>query len=235
LLAGINLAVAMPLVLWTESMDAAFMRDREHYAPKAAAVGSPTAKSDEGSNAQTEGVSFDPCHMIVELSTQERVLISANFPAVALTEWRSLCPARWTLAGMLHAGGWVPTPSSVVAQRQVDAGLLLLIALQWFLLGAFPIKGPWKWREPGMFITLFGFCSCSGLHPSGAELCATSGDLRILDMVLLVRSGHLESSLRMEMDRSTSGNQCDLTLFTLRPWPRIGSAGIVVPQIRDCR
>jgi hypothetical protein len=154
LLAGINLAVAMPLVLWAESMDAAFMRDREHYAPKAAAVGSPTAESDEGSNAQTESVSFDPCHMIVELSTQERVLIGANFPAVALTEWRSLCPARWTLAGMLHAGGWVPTPSSVVAQRKVDAGLLLLIALQWFLLGAFPIKGPWKWREPGMFITL---------------------------------------------------------------------------------
>ena len=78
LLAGINLAVAMPLVLWAESMDAAFMRDREHYAPKAAAVGSPTAESDEGSNAQTESVSFDPCHMIVELSTQERVLIGAN-------------------------------------------------------------------------------------------------------------------------------------------------------------
>ena len=146
--------------------------------------------------------------MIVELSTQERVLVGANFPAVALTEWRSLCPARWTLAGMLHAGGWVPTPSSVVAQRKVDAGLLLLIAVQWRLLGAFPIKGPWKWREPGMFITLlFGFRSCSGLHPSGGELCATPGDLRILDMVLLVRSGHLEShSLRMEMDRSASSN-----------------------------
>ena len=46
--AGINLAVAMPLVLWAESMDSVFMRDREHYAPKAAAVGSPTAESDEG-------------------------------------------------------------------------------------------------------------------------------------------------------------------------------------------
>ena len=154
LLAGINLAVAMPLILWAESMDAAFMRDREHYAPKAAAVDGPTAVSEEGSNAQAEGVSIDPCQRIGDFSTQERVLIGANLPALALTEWRSLCPAHWTLAGMLHAGGWVPTPSSLVAQRKVDAGLLLLIALQWFFLGAFPIKGPRKWREPGMFITL---------------------------------------------------------------------------------
>jgi hypothetical protein len=110
LLAGINLAVAMPLILWAESMDAAFMRDREHYAPKAAAVDGPTAVSEEGSNAQAEGVSIDPCQMIVDFSTQERVLIGANFPALALTEWRSLCPAHWTLAGMLHAGGWAPHP-----------------------------------------------------------------------------------------------------------------------------
>jgi hypothetical protein len=39
-------------------------------------------------------------------------------------------------------------------QKEVDVGLLLLITLQWFLLGAFPLTRSRRWREPGMFITI---------------------------------------------------------------------------------
>ncbi|MGA2850301.1 MAG: hypothetical protein ABSE46_15000 [Terracidiphilus sp.] len=46
----------------------------------------------------------------------------------------------------------------MAAQRRIDAGFGFLIALQWFLLGAFPlVRHPhWRrwWGEPGTFITV---------------------------------------------------------------------------------
>ncbi len=153
LLAVINLAVAIPVVLWADSLVAAHaaeMREREQHARTVT----------QPSSGQSVALSFDPCTTIDEYSAKENVLISANPIAITLTDWRAPCPGRWTLAGMLHADGWAYSPSAQRTQRKVDAGLLLLIALQWFLLGAFPIKGPRRWREPGMFITI---CSTLGI------------------------------------------------------------------------
>jgi hypothetical protein len=159
LLAGINLAVAVPLILLLESTDAAWFREREHYVQKIAPVETPPAVSGGTSSAKDDGVSFSPCSMTDIFSLREQIVINANLPAVFLTGWRNPCPANWTLSGMLHPNDWRSfMPSSLAVQRKVDAALLLLIALQWFLLGAFPIMGPRKWREPGMFITL-----CSAL------------------------------------------------------------------------
>jgi hypothetical protein len=70
-----------------------------------------------------------------------------------------VCPPGWTLAGRLHRiMTWQPTSSSMATQRKIDAGLGLMIAMQWFLLGAFPlVRNPsWRrwWGEPGSFITV---------------------------------------------------------------------------------
>jgi hypothetical protein len=39
-------------------------------------------------------------------------------------------------------------------QRKIDAGLCVFIAVQWFLMGAFPLVRTRKWwADPGAFIT----------------------------------------------------------------------------------
>jgi hypothetical protein len=153
LLAGINLAVAVPLILWTQSRDAAYVRD--FYVPRQAAETTPAAPN-QVSSWQTEGVSFSPCAALSHYPTQQEIVNFTNMPAaVLLVGWRSPCPRRWQLSGILHVDSLAsPTPSSIAAERRVDQGLLLLIALQWLLVGAFPLSSPGRpWREPGALIT----------------------------------------------------------------------------------
>jgi hypothetical protein len=156
LLAAINLAVALPLIVSLEMRDAAAIREHEQRFPSNTAAETTSATSNQTSDPEDKGVSikFNPYSMTYELSPQEKLVIFANVPVIALTDWRAPCPARWTLAGILKAGDWTPTSSFLVRRRRVDVGLLLLITLQWFLLGAFPIQGPRKCREPGMFILI---------------------------------------------------------------------------------
>ena len=89
---------------------------------------------------------------------QESVVQFANIPAFVLTGWRMDCPTTWSLSGKLHLIGWrPPSDSSMAAQRQVDSCLCLLIVLQWFLVGAFPlVQRRRPWGEPGFLIT---FCT----------------------------------------------------------------------------
>lgn len=144
---------AVPLVLLLGSRDEAYLRGRG-LGPADTSITSPPPVTRGDSDPKGERVSFDWCNGTDEFSVQENVVISANAPAFVATGWRRFCPAAWQLAGLLHAGGWAPTPSSIRAQKSVDLGLILSIALQWFLLGAFPLKGLSKLREPGMLITL---------------------------------------------------------------------------------
>ena len=84
-------------------------------------------------------------------------MFSLNPLAIVLTGWRDVCPPRWSLAGMLHLGGlWVvPTASSIAAQRWVDLGLAAIIAIQWFLVGGFPlVRSKRPWGEPEFVITV---------------------------------------------------------------------------------
>ncbi|MGA1983436.1 MAG: hypothetical protein ABSG84_13345 [Acidobacteriaceae bacterium] len=154
LLAAINLAVAVPLIVSLEMRDATAMRERKQPTPSSTATETAPAGPNQALGPKNEVVSFNPCWMTYELSPREKLVVFANLPVIALTDWRAPCPARWTLAGVLKAGDWTSGPSFLAKRREVDVGLLFLIALQWFLLGAFPIKGPRKWREPGMFITI---------------------------------------------------------------------------------
>lgn len=124
-------------------------------------------------------VSFSPCGMWVHYPPQVVVVQSADFPADFLTQWEEMCPPAWTLAGRLREKKtWPPTSSSMDTEGKIDAGLGLLIALQWFLMGAFPlVRNPsWRrwWSEPGSFLTVCavsaGLLALIPVVDSGARL-----------------------------------------------------------------
>jgi hypothetical protein len=153
LLAAINLTVAAPLVVSLELKDATYVRD--YYVPPKPGETPPPPPS-PATDSKNEGVSFDPCALLVHNPAQEELVNSTNLPALVLTGWRLDCSPSWSLSGMLHVDGLAPpTPSSMAAQRKVDLVLLLVIALQWLLVGGFPLRRPKRlWGEPGIFITI---------------------------------------------------------------------------------
>ena len=90
-----------------------------------------------------------------EYSMPVEVVQGADMPAVEFSGWSEVCPSHSTLAGILHAGYPWRGVSSIPAERKLSWGLGLLIALQWFLVGAFPLNRPKRWwSEPGAFITV---------------------------------------------------------------------------------
>jgi hypothetical protein len=151
LLAGIHLCIAVPLIVWLAANDATYVRDHSNSQQRLIdAPGVPT-----GHEGKT--ISVGPCRTIwVDCPAQITIVRLANFPAFVLTYWRSERPAPWSLAGVLHADSpWPPTPSSVAAQKRVDLGLIILIAVQWFLVGGFPLVRPRRWWwEPGIVVTI---------------------------------------------------------------------------------
>lgn len=152
MLAGVNLAVTIPVILWSESWDAAYLRD--HPVRNITAAETPANVPPATSGEQ--GVVFDRCTMTDQYTLQESIMTSGNAPAAILTGWRSFCPPPWSLSGRLRIdGGRPPTQSSIAAQRKVDLAIFLLIPLQWVLVGSFPLRRPKKpWGEPGAFITV---------------------------------------------------------------------------------
>lgn len=155
LLAGIHLAVAVPLIVMLEVRDEASMReDRDDHAPSVWIASDPVLKTaPSGDEGQTVG--FDPCAMLVHFSTEDQVASLPNLPAIELSSWRQICPPRWTLAGRLNVGYSVfPSRATIPSRREVDLGFGLLVAVQWILVGAFPFIHPKRWwAEPGAFIT----------------------------------------------------------------------------------
>lgn len=152
LLAAINLAVAIPLVLSAEARLARLSRLRfGTEAPKAEVNPPPTRVTDSAGD-----VAIDPCVGIFSYPVREQVARLANIPAATITGWRMGCPARWTVAGRFGLSYlWVPTPDEIVQQRKVDIIFLALIALQWLLVGSFPLIRPKRWyMEPGALITI---------------------------------------------------------------------------------
>jgi hypothetical protein len=59
------------------------------------------------------------------------------------------------------------TPVNLKAMRRVDIALCLMIAIQWFLIGGFPLRQPGRWwDEPGAFITANNFvAACIAIIP----------------------------------------------------------------------
>jgi hypothetical protein len=143
LLAAVNLTTAIPLILYMEWQDARYTKACLEPAVVEAAQESAT-------------VPFDPCQgMWASYPPQEQVVQFGNVPVFIVTAWRMECPPRWSVAGMLHINDAPSTYARRIAQKRFDLIFCVLIALQWFLLGSFPLTPPTAWwREPGMLITL---------------------------------------------------------------------------------
>jgi hypothetical protein len=158
LLAGIHLAVAVPLMVMHEVRYEAFVHedhaDREDHAPPAWIASDPVLKTaPSGDEEQTVG--FSPCNLWADYPADEELARSANLPATILSGWGEECPTRWTLAGRLNVGySFFPSRATISSRREVDCGFGLLVAAQWILVGTFPFTHPKRWwAEPGAFIT----------------------------------------------------------------------------------
>jgi hypothetical protein len=162
-LAGIHLAVCGPLIVWEEAGRWDWVRSQEklpHYElsppPPAPAPPRPdvVTQADEG-----ETVTFSPCGMWYHTSLQQRIIVLGELPAAAVSGWREPCPPAWSLAGLVGLS-WLNRDSR---RREVESsiGLCGLIALQWILVGGFPLIHPRKWFwVPGVLITI---CTCTGI------------------------------------------------------------------------
>jgi hypothetical protein len=93
--------------------------------------------------------------MVFHYPAQVVVVQAADMPSVVLAGWADICPPHWSLAGRLREKPmWQITPLWMETQRKIDAGLCLFIAVQWFLMGGFPLVRTQKWwADPGSFIT----------------------------------------------------------------------------------
>jgi hypothetical protein len=166
LLAGINVAVAVPMILMMEARDQKDAIPQEKIMAKSAMKDAPsppeppTPEPSQASPEQDEEtVSFDPCMVEgIHYPVQVVVVQEVDMPSVALAGWEDVCPSHWSLAGRLRGKmTWPPTPLWMETQRKIDAGLFLFIAMQWFLMGGFPLLRTRKWwAEPGAFITACG-------------------------------------------------------------------------------
>ena len=163
LLAGINLAVAVPMILMMEARDQKYALTPEEImadAPREGAPKPPEPPAPEPHQASPEQaeetVWFDPCKMWVHYPAKVVVVQAVDMPSLALAGWEDECPPHWSLAGRLRGKStWPPTPLWMETQRKIDAGLCLFIAIQWFLMGGFPLIRTQKWwAEPGTFITV---------------------------------------------------------------------------------
>lgn len=162
LLAFVNLAAALPLILMLEARDARWLdengkafRFRSSHGPVDAAAFDRRQTARLARIQEEQTVEFSPCAMWVEYPVQEEVVRMGNLPAFTLTGWRMECPPAWSLSALpVFDSMKGPIRARFSARRRLDLALLPLIALQWFLVGGFPlIKTRKWWSEPGAAIT----------------------------------------------------------------------------------
>ena len=163
LLAAVNVGIALPMIAILAARDGQMRRDRNHHSKSAgglwidssgAIAEAPTKATRAPEEEQT--VTFSPCGLWESVPVQQSVVQSGNLPASLVTQWRTACPPRWSLARMLGVNDtWLLSDVNFSAMRRVDVALCLMIALQWLLIGGLPLveRKRW-WSEPGAFITL---------------------------------------------------------------------------------
>jgi hypothetical protein len=71
------------------------------------------------------------------------------------------CPPRWSISGIVMGTAWQhPNPAKFAKQRIVDGILLALIAIQWLIIGGFPLRpGESLRRDPVALITVCTLCA----------------------------------------------------------------------------
>ena len=139
LLAGIHLAIAVPMILMMDARDEKAMADENEgfmeravedavKPPEAPKLANPapappapeTPASPEDAGAE-QTVSFSPCGMWAHYPPQVVVLQGADAPALALAGWEIECPPHWSIGARLRGNSkWPPTASWLAIQRQID-------------------------------------------------------------------------------------------------------------------
>jgi hypothetical protein len=173
LLAAINLAAAVPMMVLLDARDVRYLRENEAAKASEAPSTPPVWVDKDGglttvepaatggpAPAEEETVIFDPCRMWVTYPPQEYVVQFGNLPVFAVSGWRDDCPAKWTISGLIRGTGFL-TRQRLAAQRRVDLWLCALIAAQWLLVGSFPLTMRRRiWQEPGSLITSCSVIGC---------------------------------------------------------------------------
>jgi hypothetical protein len=160
-LAGIHLLICVPLIVWEQASRWDWVRSHENLPPLELAHPVPPSPPPDAVKQADEGetVSFSPCGMWRHIPWQERVIVFGELPVAAFSQWGELCPPVWSLAGLVGVG-W-PNRDSRRKELVFSICLCSLIALQWILVGGFPLIHPRKWYwEPGALITI---CTATGI------------------------------------------------------------------------
>jgi hypothetical protein len=100
-------------------------------------------------------ISFNPCaeggFVDGPISPQDEVAGLANMPVALLTGWHEPC----TTPGLLGSAVEKRLHRTRISEIVILTILCSLVALQWFLVGGFPLIQPRRWwLEPGAFITI---------------------------------------------------------------------------------
>ena len=153
LFALIHIGIAVPLIVWQEARDWPFLSSRGCGIPDP-----PPAPV-----VLKEGeVAFEPVNMWDGQPQKVRIVSNINLPAEVVAEWHWPYPSKHTLAGVVAAAcGSKPRRESEVI---VSLGFVLLIFLQWLVVGALPFRGLSRlWYEPSGLITLCAVVAVLGL------------------------------------------------------------------------
>ena len=156
LFAAVHLAVVLPMVAVMEVNEAAELRLMRDQNPQEADP--PTKAPIPASEASGEIMTFNLCSVTDVYSPNEKILVIADPAPVLVTQWRYPCPPQWSVAGMLVGTVWSrPSFTQFAKEQKVDAIFLLLIGIQWTLIGSFPLR-PHRglWGDPATHIT---FCT----------------------------------------------------------------------------
>ena len=157
-LAAIHLVICLPLIVLEEANRWDWVRSQENLPPLELARPVPPPRPDAVKPAdEGKTVSFSPCGLWRHTPWLERVIVFGELPAATLSQFGEPCPPSWSLAGQLGMG-WGNHDSR---RKEVEFSSVLcgLIALQWVLIGGFPLIHPRQWYwEPGALITL---CICT--------------------------------------------------------------------------
>ena len=147
LLAGIHLVVTGSLFVWQETW---YWR----YIPSKPVLQRPVETETIGPDGEIT-ISFHICDegsdFYGQMSPQEKLVVSENLPVVLLSGWHIPCSSGGTVTSMIEKRLHRSRTSEVV----ILSILCALVAVQWFLVGGFPLIRPRRWwLEPGAFITL---------------------------------------------------------------------------------
>jgi hypothetical protein len=162
--AGIHLVIAGTLTWWNIEVRAAVQRT---WGSAAESNGIVLAAQEEPT------VNFNSCEVWVHYSPEDHLIIGLDLPAVVVTGQLEPCPQHWTLGALIQPPG---KPYTRQSYERLAMAFAVLVAVQWFLVGAFPLTRTRRWwNEPGALITA---CGCVGGGPLVLSILALLIELK---------------------------------------------------------